>query len=115
MRTEGGPTAIRVSCSLNMNDLQSQNSFDFVPKSDYNEKWHLENKCLFHNQQVREEQSNPNVLNTAPYFFFSFFMLFTHFSIFHIVQRCVNVTVSGEILRTSFIAILNSKIKEEIN
>ncbi|XP_076627719.1 uncharacterized protein LOC143344951 [Colletes latitarsis] len=54
MSTEEGPTAIRVSCSLNMNDLQSQNSFDFVPKSDYNENWHLENKYLFHNQQFLE-------------------------------------------------------------
>ncbi|XP_076387992.1 uncharacterized protein LOC143264474 [Megachile rotundata] len=37
-----------------MNDIQNQNSFDFVPKSDYNEKWHLRNKCLFHNQQFSE-------------------------------------------------------------
>ncbi|XP_017796110.1 PREDICTED: uncharacterized protein LOC108577467 [Habropoda laboriosa] len=37
-----------------MNDSQNQNSFDFVPKSDYKEKWHLENKCLFHNQQFVE-------------------------------------------------------------
>lgn len=45
----------RASCFLNMNDSQNQNSFDFVPKSDYNEKWYLENKCLFHNQQVNEK------------------------------------------------------------
>ncbi|XP_050496752.1 uncharacterized protein LOC126878227 [Bombus huntii] len=44
----------RASCFLNMNDSQNQNSFDFVPKSDYNEKWYLENKCLFHNQQYLE-------------------------------------------------------------
>ncbi|KAK1128483.1 hypothetical protein K0M31_002941 [Melipona bicolor] len=37
-----------------MNDTQNQNNFDFIPKSDYNEKWHLENKCLFHNQQFLE-------------------------------------------------------------
>lgn len=45
----------RVSCFLNMNDSQNQNNFDFIPKSDYNEKLHLENKCLFHNQQVNEK------------------------------------------------------------
>ncbi|XP_076287851.1 uncharacterized protein LOC143212695 [Lasioglossum baleicum] len=54
MRTEGGPSAIRVSCSLNMKDMQRQNSFAFVPKSDYSERWHLENKCLFHNQQLAQ-------------------------------------------------------------
>lgn len=52
MRVEEGPTAIRVSCSLDTSDPQSQSSFDFVPKPDYNEKWHLENKCLFRNQKV---------------------------------------------------------------
>lgn len=55
MCTESDQTAInRASCFLNMNDTQNQNNFDFVPKSDYNEKWHLENKCLFHNQQVNK-------------------------------------------------------------
>ncbi|KOX76668.1 hypothetical protein WN51_11021 [Melipona quadrifasciata] len=55
MCTESDQTAInRASCLLNMNDTQNQNNFDFVPKSDYNEKWHLENKCLFHNQQFLE-------------------------------------------------------------
>ncbi|KZC10144.1 hypothetical protein WN55_01127 [Dufourea novaeangliae] len=58
MRTEGGPSAIRVSCSLNMKDTQRQNSFDFIPKSDYNKKWHLENKCLFHNQQYFEGEKS---------------------------------------------------------
>ncbi|CAD1476914.1 unnamed protein product, partial [Heterotrigona itama] len=47
-------TINRASCFLNMNDTQNQNNFDFVPKSDYNEKWHLGNKCLFHNQQFLE-------------------------------------------------------------
>ncbi|KOC59672.1 hypothetical protein WH47_10992 [Habropoda laboriosa] len=55
MCTESDQTAInRVSRFTNMNDSQNQNSFDFVPKSDYKEKWHLENKCLFHNQQFVE-------------------------------------------------------------
>ncbi|CAK9825154.1 hypothetical protein ANTRET_LOCUS3221 [Anthophora retusa] len=55
MCTESDHTAInRVSCFTNMNDSQNQNSFDFVPKSDYKEKWHLENKCLFHNQQFSD-------------------------------------------------------------
>ncbi|XP_053995553.1 uncharacterized protein LOC128885499 [Hylaeus anthracinus] len=70
MRTDGGPTAIRVSCSLNMSDLQSQNSFDFVPKSDYNEKWHLENKCFFHNQQFLDgskcDMENSYVKDQSP-------------------------------------------------
>ncbi|PBC29039.1 hypothetical protein APICC_03449 [Apis cerana cerana] len=55
MCTESDQSTInRVSCFLNMNDSQNQNNFDFVPKSDYNEKLHLENKCLFHNQQFLE-------------------------------------------------------------
>lgn len=70
----------RASCFLNMNDSRNQNSFDFVPKSDYNEKWHLENKCLFHNQQVNEKQNSSNTINVLSLIFTNFCLVLTIFS-----------------------------------